>query len=48
MRKSMAHGLSKHGLSFSKFHYEEFEIRSGIGFRQMFSFFFKALKPSKA
>jgi predicted ferric reductase len=48
MRKSMAQGLSKHGLSFSKFHYEEFEIRSGIGFRQMFSFFFKALKPSKA
>ena len=48
MRKSMAQGLSRHGLLSSKFHYEEFEIRSGLGLRQIFSFFGKALKSSKS
>lgn len=44
MRKTLALGLSKQGLSQSRFHYEEFEIRSGIGFRKLLSFALRAMK----
>lgn len=37
MRKALSHGLTLEGLSSRRFHYEEFEIRSGIGFRKIAS-----------
>lgn len=37
LRKTMFHGLRLEGLSSRRFHYEEFEIRSGIGFRKIIS-----------
>ena len=35
MRKSLSEGLRRMGLPQSRFHYEEFEIRSGIGLRRL-------------
>ncbi len=35
LRKAMLHGLKREGLSSRRFHYEEFEIRSGIGIRNI-------------
>jgi predicted ferric reductase len=37
MRKSMAVGLVKRGSNARRFHYEEFEIRSGMGLRKLAS-----------
>ncbi len=35
MRKDLATSLASHGISARQFHYEEFEIRSGIGLRAL-------------
>ena len=35
MRKTLAAGLSRHGVAQNRFHYEEFEIRTGIGLRRL-------------
>lgn len=35
MRISLSNGLAQYGLSKRHFHYEEFEIRSGLGFRKL-------------
>lgn len=38
MRHALQKGLTARGLSRARFHYEEFEIRSGIGLRYLLSF----------
>ena len=35
MRKALAEGLARHGVAQNRFHYEEFEIRTGIGLRRL-------------
>ena len=35
MRQSFSKGLQRHGISQDRFHYEEFEIRTGIGLRYL-------------
>ena len=44
MRRALAKGLGRHGVTAKKFHYEEFEIRTGIGFRQLISALFQRRK----
>ena len=49
MRKGFKAGLAKHGIWGRNFAYEEFEIRSGIGLRALFSFLVRRfIKPSAA
>ncbi len=40
MRKSLAAGLARRGVAARRFHYEEFEIRSGIGLRSLAAWVF--------
>ena len=35
MRKALGDGLRRHGLGPSRYHYEAFEIRTGIGLRRL-------------
>ncbi|KMW60041.1 putative oxidoreductase [Candidatus Rhodobacter oscarellae] len=35
MRRSLAKALAKHGMTPRRFHYEEFEFRTGIGFKRL-------------
>lgn len=44
LRKAIFHGLKLEGLSSRRFHYEEFEIRSGIGFRKIISWLFSLVR----
>lgn len=44
LRKAMLHELKLEGLSTRRFHYEEFEIRSGIGFRKIVSWLLARLQ----
>lgn len=44
MRNSLQKGLVTRGLSRARFHYEEFEIRSGIGLRYMLSLVLRLFK----
>lgn len=44
MRNALSKSFSKMGMSRSRFHYEEFEIRSGLGFRNLLSLLFGLFK----
>lgn len=35
MRRSLFQGLTRHGMSARRFHYEEFEFRTGVGLRRL-------------
>ena len=41
MRNALIRDLQSHGMRKTRFHYEEFEIRSGIGIRKLLAFFFR-------
>ena len=41
MRNALMRDLQAHGLRRSRFNYEEFEIRSGIGIRKLLAYFFR-------
>ncbi|MGB1258401.1 MAG: hypothetical protein ACPG51_21175, partial [Thiolinea sp.] len=43
MRKSLKAQFTQAGLPNRQFHYEEFEIRSGVGLRKLLSFVFRKL-----
>lgn len=45
MRTTLQKGLAARGLSRARFHYEEFEIRSGIGLRYLLSLVLRLFKP---
>ena len=44
MRTSLQKGMAARGLSRARFHYEEFEIRSGIGLRYLLSLVLRLFK----
>ena len=47
MRNGLIRDLQSHGLRKSQFHFEEFEIRSGIGIRKLLAHFFRKTGISK-
>jgi len=48
MRKSLIENLARYGVSARRFHYEEFEIRSGIGLKKLAQFALNRLLPPRS